>query len=330
MRNIHVLPTDKPSRLHLWYDGEKLSIETCELEYSHTRNIQHIYITSEEQAKEGHWGYIPFEGGTVKLVGQYFADDWKKIILTTDQDLIADGVQAIDDDFLEWFVKNPNCEYIPTPIIELCENCGQQFCDNGNCRGWGDKSYYLLAYPESISEKTITYCDGYEVNLKEIIIPQEEPKLIKCYCGHTTTCDCEPQEVNEKSYLTFTSNEETPVNIHMRVLPEFDSASKQETIEEAAENEFSLLDTENDRTGEIEEENLQLLGHRKSFIKGAKSDAARDYWFAQFKEMIDKEIDKVSDLSLTYCKQGDQKSSEKWINYYLAYKKVIKLLETKK
>ena len=36
----------------------------------------------------------------------------KKIILTTDQDLIKDGVQAIDDEFLEWFVKNPNCEFV--------------------------------------------------------------------------------------------------------------------------------------------------------------------------------------------------------------------------
>ena len=36
----------------------------------------------------------------------------KKIILTTDPDLIKDGVQAIDDEFLEWFVKNPSCESV--------------------------------------------------------------------------------------------------------------------------------------------------------------------------------------------------------------------------
>jgi hypothetical protein len=101
---------------------------------------------------------------------------YKKIILTTDQDLIKDGVQAIDDEFLEWFVSNPSCEYIPTPIVKLCENCGQQFCDNRDCRGYIDKPYYLLAYSETITEKTITYCDGYEVNPKEIIIPKEEPK----------------------------------------------------------------------------------------------------------------------------------------------------------
>jgi hypothetical protein len=43
------------------------------------------------------------------------------------------------------------------------------------------------------------------------------------------------------------------------------------SLEEEAEEYFPLLDTTNDRKGEVEEENLQLLGHRKSFIAGASS-----------------------------------------------------------
>ena len=52
---------------------------------------------------------------------------------------------------------------------------------------------------------------------------------------------------------------------------------KQETLEEAAEKEFPLLDTKWCRTGAAEEENLQLLGHRKSFIKGAVWQQERMY-----------------------------------------------------
>ena len=37
-------------------------------------------IVSDEQAKESDWGYIPFQGGDVKLVGMYYASDWKKVI----------------------------------------------------------------------------------------------------------------------------------------------------------------------------------------------------------------------------------------------------------
>ena len=50
-----------------------------------------------------------------------------------------------------------------------------------------------------------------------------------------------------------------------------------ETLEEAAEKEFPLIDTKWCRTGAIEEENLQLLGHRRSFIKGAKWQSERMY-----------------------------------------------------
>ena len=35
-----------------------------------------------------------------------------KVILTTNKLLIKDGVQAIPDEFLEWFVKNPSCERV--------------------------------------------------------------------------------------------------------------------------------------------------------------------------------------------------------------------------
>jgi hypothetical protein len=37
-------------------------------------------ILSDEQTKENDWGYIQFQGGDVKLIGKYFADDWLKVI----------------------------------------------------------------------------------------------------------------------------------------------------------------------------------------------------------------------------------------------------------
>jgi hypothetical protein len=114
MKNIHLIPTDKPSRLHFWTVGKGPKLELCELEYSHTRNTQHIYITSDEEIKEGDWFYDG-DSELCKYTSDYVVNpngwnDNKKIILTTDQDLIKDGVQDIDDEFLEWFIKNPSCE----------------------------------------------------------------------------------------------------------------------------------------------------------------------------------------------------------------------------
>lgn len=48
------------------------------------------------------------------------------IILTTNKSLINDGVQAIDDEFLEWFVKNPSCERVRVDKFVS----GKYFCTN--------------------------------------------------------------------------------------------------------------------------------------------------------------------------------------------------------
>jgi hypothetical protein len=123
-KNCWVIPTDKPSRLCI----------NC-------RNQMHIYITSDEEIKDC-WVLNTHTNEVYFLKGYYGIQPIaKKIILTTDQDL--DGVQAIDDEFLEWFVQNQSCESIEVDIFDV---------DYGN----------------------------YNKNSYEIIIPKEEPKQILC------------------------------------------------------------------------------------------------------------------------------------------------------
>ena len=43
---------------------------------------------------------------------------YKEILLSTDTELQKDGVQAIDDEFLEWFVKNPSCDRVEISLEE--------------------------------------------------------------------------------------------------------------------------------------------------------------------------------------------------------------------
>jgi hypothetical protein len=165
MKNIHILPTDKPSRLR-YFSGK------LELMYLIPKKsdiiFQNIYITSDEEIKEGdycisHLNVID-EGkihNTQTIFNPKTKEDLialqscKKIILTTDQDLIKDGVQPIDDTFLEWFVKNPSCEEVEveteTKSIQLPQ---QQLSENSYSLDfrWINKQVY------------------------KIIIPQEEPK----------------------------------------------------------------------------------------------------------------------------------------------------------
>jgi hypothetical protein len=148
MKNIHILPTDKPSRLFI-IDKSKmflseppyLSFSTIggkinKVEGSELYQPQCLCVTSDEEIKLGDW-YFNNTGSAIEKLnnrlpsGGYFC---KKIILTTDQDLIKDGVQAIDDEFLEWFVKNPSCEVVKIedfPTIEKYNSKGE-YIHNSN------------------------------------------------------------------------------------------------------------------------------------------------------------------------------------------------------
>jgi len=140
MKNIHVLPTPNPSRLHLKSDGYYLSKDISSyIPYSYPKNI---YITSNEEIKEGdYWIYISppewKDTDRIEVVKNVLPNSWfcklhdkenyKNVILTTDQDLISDGVQAIDDEFLEWFVKNPSCEWVEVQKWSSLAECGYSY-----------------------------------------------------------------------------------------------------------------------------------------------------------------------------------------------------------
>lgn len=119
MKNVYLLPTDKPSRLYSKNGNHKLANSTMAMDWyiSSACYIPHnIYITSDEEIKEGDWCIIvdaesAFYGQLEKHKGKYPRNNqWRKITLTTDPSLV--GVQQIDDEFLKWFVKNPKCEFV--------------------------------------------------------------------------------------------------------------------------------------------------------------------------------------------------------------------------
>jgi hypothetical protein len=69
----------------------------------------YIIDNNEKITQNEIWARCSFTGDILKnRNGQYAY----KVILTTNKSLIKDGVQAIDDEFLEWFVKNSSCEFV--------------------------------------------------------------------------------------------------------------------------------------------------------------------------------------------------------------------------
>ena len=125
MKNIHILSTDKPSRFYSIANTFSSGYGFGEHYIPDTRNTFkncNIYITNDEFIEEGDFAL----NLNTKTIVQYdgikgLNSNYKKIILTTDVDLIKDGVQAIDDEFLEWFVKNPSCDRIDFVLINDIE-----------------------------------------------------------------------------------------------------------------------------------------------------------------------------------------------------------------
>ena len=203
MKNIYLIPTPKPSRLYLIKDKLKLS------PLKFTNNVgwltQHVYITSDEEIKEGDWVFDIFKNAypvirqlTTKEEVLGVQKTELKIILTDNKDLIKDGVQAIDDNFLEWFVKNPSCEF-----VEIKKGC-KIGCDK-----------FILNGVNSIC------CEDKEY---KIIIPQEEPK----------------QEIisSEEDAKIFVDALENPPAPNEKLKTAFEKQLNQETLEEAAERYY--------------------------------------------------------------------------------------------
>ncbi len=153
-KNCWVIPTDKPSRLFKLSGDLHLHTE----ESIDPKRNQNIYITNDEEIQVNDYitdGYLIWKWkDDSSLLGR------KKIILTTDQ--LLDGVQAIDDEFLEWFINNSSCE-----SIEVAK-----------------EQYYTFVGRDKFPMKP-----SYK-----IIIPKEEPKqccdsgVVDDFCINTLKC----------------------------------------------------------------------------------------------------------------------------------------------
>jgi hypothetical protein len=125
MKNIYTIATDKPSRFW-YYKSYEVLLTGLDVGKSSTTQPQNIYITSDENIVEGDYGlgfalgirgigrghFVFKQDGTNLGKVNAICDGSKKIILTTDKDLIRDGVQQIDYFFLKWFLKNQSCDEV--------------------------------------------------------------------------------------------------------------------------------------------------------------------------------------------------------------------------
>jgi hypothetical protein len=253
MKNIYLVSTKES---HLFYHD-------CTKKYSYKidkynqcketkcKHPQHIYITSDEEIKEGDW-FV--QVNTKKIIKHHPKNGLllqpqsfdKKIILTTDQDLIKNGVQAIDDEFLEWFVKNPSCEYIEV-VYGLFTPMGRQ------------------VNPMHVAQNHSSCVWKYK-----IIIPKEEPKLELPQLGtkeFVNMCKSIFGGKPKQETILEQIDQNNPVTRGSTAL-----VYKQETLEEAADNAFNDFKSKNPIVPQ-----KHIFPYKLGYIEGAKWQAERMY-----------------------------------------------------
>ena len=131
-----------------------------------------IYITSNEKPKEGDW-YLDKYNNIYYLVTKVESNgDGKKIILATERDLIKDGVQAIDDELLEWFIKNPSCKNVKTDLVPVNE-FGSEITVNGY--GFDKFKYKIIIPQEEPKQETLEeFIERHEITKQTLIDVYEE------------------------------------------------------------------------------------------------------------------------------------------------------------
>lgn len=125
MKNIHLLTTDQPTGLFETNCGLLFSIMNKVRSSDFT--CYNLYITSNKEIEKGveTWYLDKFLNKPRNSGGAEYGEKQDVIILTTDSLLIKYGVQAIDDTFLQWFVKNSSCKFVE--VKELFSNNGNVF-----------------------------------------------------------------------------------------------------------------------------------------------------------------------------------------------------------
>jgi hypothetical protein len=140
MENIYLISSDMPVR----YYGNRYVNQNVYIT-SDDKFIRDEYVTDGIEVIKASPKLVDAQG----LVGRR---NWKKIILTTDIQLIDDGVQEIFEDFLKWFVDNPTCEFVKVEK-ECCGQCDERLCEIRDLQR--EETKYNTFYKIMITEEVV-------------------------------------------------------------------------------------------------------------------------------------------------------------------------------
>lgn len=170
MQNIFITETDNPGFPIFSIDGVFGFIPKTEDHLNSGLKYHNVYITSDEPIEDGDYGvetnllksgyspkqYIfkmdPEQRAAMESLGGQKSCGVLKIVLSTDDELIQDGVQEAHQKFIDWIVKNPGAKTIgvfkkETPVWAIKRGRNQRFR--------GKNNGYRVRIPREIEAESI-------------------------------------------------------------------------------------------------------------------------------------------------------------------------------
>lgn len=118
---IVILPTENRSRLH-HYINDHYGLTDFDLPWKDARDL---HIINKEEILTGDHVYDSFNNIVFKAIQHHkdilnTREEIYKVCLTTSNQLHDEGIQSIEDKFLNWFINNPSCvevEVVSSPLL---------------------------------------------------------------------------------------------------------------------------------------------------------------------------------------------------------------------
>lgn len=204
-----------------------------------------LYIISNtENINENCW--IITEGRLVQvsyLLSNEVAKG-NKVILTTNKLLIKDGIQEIDDEFLEWFVKNPSCDSIKINLVPVNE-----YGSEITVGGYGfDRFKYKIIIPQEESKQSKIDLDELEFKLDTTLSKRNKKKVLTNWLNSKRD---KKENIEEAATQYVNANESRARSFGMVYSAFCNGAKHQQELDKnlySEEEVFKLLNTFNTHT----------------------------------------------------------------------------------
>lgn len=173
MGNLFMLPTENLTQIGISKITNRVTYNKNKHDTLAWFNNQNLYITSDEEPQNNEWCLVD-DKEVEKYCVPLSKHRYRKIVLTTDEKLIKEGIQSIETSFLVWFTNNSDCKF-----VEVKREIKKEYVDDQDAYGYDVPVYKIPIPNETWLEKhdNLETAKQLEVEAKELCEEEQERSI---------------------------------------------------------------------------------------------------------------------------------------------------------